>query len=38
MSNAEASKQVTDVQKIVKDTIGEEPQFFRPLLDRVMMR
>ncbi|WP_017687673.1 polysaccharide deacetylase family protein [Paenibacillus sp. PAMC 26794] len=30
MSNAEAAKQVTDVQKIVKDTIGEEPQFFRP--------
>ncbi|MEK4275070.1 polysaccharide deacetylase family protein [Paenibacillus sp. FSL R7-0026] len=30
MSNAEATKQVTDVQKIVKDTIGEEPQFFRP--------
>ncbi|MEK4367784.1 polysaccharide deacetylase family protein [Paenibacillus sp. FSL R5-0473] len=30
MSNAEAAKQVTDVQKIVKETIGEEPQFFRP--------
>ncbi|WP_336764289.1 polysaccharide deacetylase family protein [Paenibacillus sp. USHLN196] len=30
MSNAEAAKQVTDVQKIVKDTIGEKPQFFRP--------
>ncbi|WP_405117910.1 polysaccharide deacetylase family protein [Paenibacillus sp. FSL H8-0317] len=30
MSNAEAAKQVTDVQKIVKDTIGVEPQFFRP--------
>ncbi|WFR60420.1 polysaccharide deacetylase family protein [Paenibacillus amylolyticus] len=30
MSTAEAAKQVTDVQKIVKDTIGEEPQFFRP--------
>ncbi|WP_338587616.1 polysaccharide deacetylase family protein [Paenibacillus sp. Y5S-9] len=30
MSNAEAAKQVTDVQKIVKYTIGEEPQFFRP--------
>ncbi|MEK4112325.1 peptidoglycan/xylan/chitin deacetylase (PgdA/CDA1 family) [Paenibacillus sp. DS2363] len=30
MSNAEAAKQVTDVQKIVKDTIGDEPQFFRP--------
>ncbi|MEK4665145.1 polysaccharide deacetylase family protein [Priestia sp. FSL H7-0729] len=30
MSNAEAAKQVTDVQEIVKDTIGEEPQFFRP--------
>ncbi|WP_458123110.1 polysaccharide deacetylase family protein [Paenibacillus sp. Z3-2] len=30
MSSAEAAKQVTDVQKIVKDTIGEEPQFFRP--------
>ncbi|WP_127549801.1 polysaccharide deacetylase family protein [Paenibacillus amylolyticus] len=30
MSNAEAAKQVTDVQKIVKDTTGEEPQFFRP--------
>ncbi|OMF65611.1 polysaccharide deacetylase family protein [Paenibacillus sp. FSL R5-0766] len=30
ISNAEAAKQVTDVQKIVKDTIGEEPQFFRP--------
>ncbi|GAS82718.1 polysaccharide deacetylase family protein [Paenibacillus amylolyticus] len=30
MSNAEAAKQVTDVQKIVQDTIGEEPQFFRP--------
>ncbi|WP_458460976.1 polysaccharide deacetylase family protein [Paenibacillus sp.] len=30
MSNSEAAKQVTDVQKIVKDTIGEEPQFFRP--------
>ncbi|KAA8751340.1 polysaccharide deacetylase family protein [Paenibacillus sp. UASWS1643] len=30
MSDAEAAKQVTDVQKIVKDTIGEEPQFFRP--------
>ncbi|WP_433744843.1 polysaccharide deacetylase family protein [Paenibacillus amylolyticus] len=30
MTKAEAAKQVTDVQKIVKDTIGEEPQFFRP--------
>ncbi|APO46568.1 xylanase deacetylase [Paenibacillus xylanexedens] len=30
MSNTEAAKQVSDVQKIVKDTIGEEPQFFRP--------
>lgn len=30
MSNSEASRQVTDVQKIVKDTIGVEPQFFRP--------
>ncbi|MFX3646473.1 MAG: polysaccharide deacetylase family protein [Paenibacillus sp.] len=30
MSKSEVAKQVTDVQKIVKDTIGEEPQFFRP--------
>ncbi|WP_145148841.1 polysaccharide deacetylase family protein [Paenibacillus xylanexedens] len=30
MSNAEAAKQVIDVQKLVKDIIGEEPQFFRP--------
>jgi len=30
MSTAEAAKQVTDVQKLVKDIIGEEPQFFRP--------
>ncbi|SDK67211.1 Peptidoglycan/xylan/chitin deacetylase, PgdA/CDA1 family [Paenibacillus sp. OK060] len=30
MSTTAASKQVTDVQKIVKETIGVEPQFFRP--------
>ncbi|WP_413372367.1 polysaccharide deacetylase family protein [Paenibacillus taichungensis] len=30
MSTTAAAKQVTDVQKIVKDTIGVEPQFFRP--------
>ncbi|WP_315793045.1 polysaccharide deacetylase family protein [Paenibacillus sp. BIC5C1] len=30
MSTTAAAKQVTDVQKIVKDTIGIEPQFFRP--------
>ncbi|QOS79926.1 polysaccharide deacetylase family protein [Paenibacillus sp. JNUCC31] len=30
MSTSVATKQVTDVQKIVKDTIGVEPQFFRP--------
>ncbi len=30
MSSSEAKKQVTDVQQIVKDTIGEEPRFFRP--------
>ncbi|PQP82283.1 xylanase deacetylase [Paenibacillus sp. PCH8] len=30
MTTSEAAKQVADVQKIVKDTIGEEPQFFRP--------
>ncbi|WP_336780726.1 polysaccharide deacetylase family protein [Paenibacillus illinoisensis] len=30
MSASEASKQVTDVQHIVKETIGVEPEFFRP--------
>lgn len=30
MSTTAAAKQVTDVQKIVKETIGVEPQFFRP--------
>jgi len=30
MSATAAAKQVTDVQKIVKETIGVEPQFFRP--------
>ncbi|MGO4527613.1 polysaccharide deacetylase family protein [Paenibacillus sp. 2TAF8] len=30
MSGPEARKQITEVQQIVKDTIGEEPQFFRP--------
>ncbi|MGX1830528.1 polysaccharide deacetylase family protein [Paenibacillus taichungensis] len=30
MSTTAAAQQVTDVQKIVKDTIGIEPQFFRP--------
>ncbi|MBE7682517.1 MULTISPECIES: polysaccharide deacetylase family protein [Paenibacillus] len=30
MSAAEAAKQVTDVQHIVKETIGVEPEFFRP--------
>ncbi|MDT0123583.1 polysaccharide deacetylase family protein [Paenibacillus sp. RRE4] len=30
MSSSEAKKQVTDVQQIVKDIIGEKPQFFRP--------
>ncbi|MGC5773323.1 polysaccharide deacetylase family protein [Paenibacillus pabuli] len=30
MTSTAAAKQVTDVQKIVKDTIGVEPQFFRP--------
>lgn len=30
MSSTEAAQQVTDVQQIVKDTIGVEPQFFRP--------
>ncbi|MCG7385820.1 polysaccharide deacetylase family protein [Paenibacillus sp. ACRRY] len=30
MSTAEAAKQVTDVQNIVKETIGVEPEFFRP--------
>ncbi|WP_128102571.1 polysaccharide deacetylase family protein [Paenibacillus sp. DCT19] len=30
MSNADAAKQVEDVQDIVKDTIGVTPQFFRP--------
>lgn len=30
MSASEAAKQVTDVQHIVKETIGVEPEFFRP--------
>ncbi|WP_145410869.1 polysaccharide deacetylase family protein [Paenibacillus xylanexedens] len=30
MSNADAAKQLEDVQDIVKDTIGVTPQFFRP--------
>jgi len=30
MSTTAAAKQVTDVQKIVKETIGVEPHFFRP--------
>lgn len=30
MSTTAAASQVTDVQKIVKETIGIEPQFFRP--------
>lgn len=30
MPISEATKQITDVQKIVKETIGVEPQFFRP--------
>jgi len=30
MSSTAAAKQVTDVQKIVKETIGVEPHFFRP--------
>ncbi|WP_342551728.1 polysaccharide deacetylase family protein [Paenibacillus sp. FSL R7-0652] len=30
MPQAEAIKQVTDVQQLVKDIIGEQPQFFRP--------
>lgn len=30
MSNADAAKQVEDVQDIVTDTIGITPQFFRP--------
>ncbi|MFE6076060.1 polysaccharide deacetylase family protein [Paenibacillus sp. NPDC057886] len=30
MSTTAAAKQVTDVQNIVKETIGVEPQFFRP--------
>ncbi|TXK76562.1 polysaccharide deacetylase family protein [Paenibacillus sp. N3.4] len=30
MTNAKIDQQVDDVQKIVKDLIGEEPQFFRP--------
>ncbi|MFS0871323.1 polysaccharide deacetylase family protein [Paenibacillus xylanilyticus] len=30
MSTTQAAKQVTDVQDIVKDTIGVEPEFFRP--------
>ncbi|WP_416295207.1 polysaccharide deacetylase family protein [Paenibacillus illinoisensis] len=30
MSTSEAAKQVTDVQHIVKETIGVEPEFFRP--------
>ncbi|WP_337032979.1 polysaccharide deacetylase family protein [Paenibacillus illinoisensis] len=30
MSASEAAKQVTDVQRIVKETIGVEPEFFRP--------
>lgn len=30
MSTTAAAKQVNDVQKIVKETIGIEPQFFRP--------
>ncbi|WP_429350266.1 polysaccharide deacetylase family protein [Paenibacillus sp. 4624] len=30
MSSSKAKKQVTDVQQIVKDIIGEKPQFFRP--------
>ena len=30
MSASKAAKQVTDVQHIVKETIGVEPEFFRP--------
>ncbi|CAI6060760.1 hypothetical protein PAECIP112173_01775 [Paenibacillus sp. JJ-100] len=30
MPISEATKQIIDVQKIVKETIGVEPQFFRP--------
>lgn len=30
ISSSEAKKQVTDVQQIVKDIIGEKPEFFRP--------
>jgi len=30
MTNAKIDQQIDDVQKIVKDIIGEEPQFFRP--------
>ncbi|MCM3133319.1 polysaccharide deacetylase family protein [Paenibacillus polysaccharolyticus] len=30
MSSSEAKKQLTDVQQIVKDIVGEKPQFFRP--------
>ncbi|SEL36521.1 polysaccharide deacetylase family protein [Paenibacillus sp. OK003] len=30
MSTTAAAKQVSDVQKIVKETIGVEPEFFRP--------
>ncbi|MFD0694868.1 polysaccharide deacetylase family protein [Paenibacillus sp. GCM10027628] len=30
MSNAKIDQQIDDVQKIVKELIGQEPQFFRP--------
>lgn len=30
MSSSKAKKQVTDVQQVVEDVIGEQPQFFRP--------